>query len=172
MLLISLSINWDHPDKLRHVFTLFVMNHRLQQMHPCYNRLCWMIPDLSSESKPFLLHAGKQKRTHILSRQIFLPRREELSPNLSVYFPKFIVLSLSCQRGLTGRDNERLRVSHQWISLHVEDNIRRESQVFLPHPSKASEHQSLYIRDKFGISHKGCLSRKQRIRLGSQLLCF
>ena len=45
-----------------------------------------MIPDLSSESKPFLLHAGKQKRTHILSRQIFLPRREELEPKLVSLF--------------------------------------------------------------------------------------
>ena len=35
-----------------------------------------------------------------------------------------------------------------------------------------SEHQSLYIRDKFGTSQKGCFSRKQIIRLSSQLLCF
>lgn len=81
------------------MFTRFVMNHRLQQMYPSYSRLCWMIPDLSPESKPFLLHAGKQKRAYILSRQIFSQEGKNRGEPC-----QFLLPNLLCQASNVGGD--------------------------------------------------------------------
>lgn len=137
MLIIILSINWDHPDKPEHMFTLFVMNHRLQQIHPSYTTLYWMIPGISCGSKPFLLHAGKKKIAYILSRQIFSQEGKSWAKLCQLILPRFAVTSLKCWRGLSQRDRKMSGISSQRLTLLMEEKPRSESEVLLSLPSQS-----------------------------------
>lgn len=136
MLITTVSINWDHPDKPAHMFTLFIMNHRLQQIHPSSTRLCWMIPGVSCGSKPFLLHAGKKKIAYILSRQIFSGKGKRWAKRCQFILPRFAVPRPQTWRGLSGRDSKKWGVLHQWLSLHMEEKVRSWVRgVPLPSPT-------------------------------------
>lgn len=149
MLIISGSIYWDHPDTPAHMFTLVIMNRRLQQIHPSSTRLCWMIPGISYGSQPFLLPSGKKKIAPILSRQIFSGKGNSWATHCQFIPLRFAVPCLQCWRGLSGRDSKKSGVSYQWLSLLMEENIRIESEVFLSLLPKSctSKGQSFYIRD-------------------------
>lgn len=175
MLLITVSINWDHPDKLRHMFTLFVMNHRLQQMHPCYNRLCEWSQTSLLKANHFCFMLERRKEHIFSAGRFFSQEGKNWAQTCQFIFPNLLCWVSNVRgdwqggamRGWGFHTSEYLSMwkitsggNHRCSSLSPQNLLL------------LSKHQSLYIRDKFGTSQKGCFSRKQRIRLDSQLLCF
>lgn len=162
MLITTLSINWYHPDRPRHMFTLLIMNHRLQQIHH-------PIADSAEWSQTFLLKANsfcfmlESSKEHLFSAGRFSPKKERTEPNLVSLFSQIYCTKPLVLEGTDSEGQWRSGVIHPWISLHMEENIRSHKwssppfKIFLnTNPSTSSALQTRCV-----------LAESQRIRWGS-----